>query len=122
MPAMTDTIKVEIAVAILSLLSAGENRSLFIMPEFYSGVNNSGCAFVCRIVRFSFYYLIHLHSFDGAKERSKKTPAASKNLRILLLKQKIRTRPAATNKNFHGTRFAQTPGNFYCFLSMPLNF
>ena len=39
MPAMTDTIKVEIAVAILSLLSAGENRSLFIMPEFYDGVN-----------------------------------------------------------------------------------
>ena len=39
MPAMTDTIKVEIAVAILSLLSAGENRSLFIMPEIYSGVN-----------------------------------------------------------------------------------
>ena len=43
---------------------------------------------------FEFYYLIHLHSFDGAKERSKKTPAASKNLRILLPAQKIRTRPA----------------------------
>ena len=39
----------------LSLLSAGENRSFFIMPEFYSGVNDYG---------FSFYYLIHLHSFD----------------------------------------------------------
>ena len=85
----------------LSLLSAGENRSLFIMPEFYNGVNNYGYAFVCRIVRFSFYYLIHLihlHSFDGAKERSKKTPAASKNLRILLPAQKIRTRPAAPIK------------------------
>ena len=76
MPAMTDTIKVEIAVAILSLLSAGENRSFFIMPEIYNGVNNYGYAFVCGIMRFSFYYLIHLHSFDGAKERSKKTPAA----------------------------------------------
>ena len=42
--------------------------------------------------------------------------AASKNLRILLLKQKIRTRHTATNKNFHGTRFAQTPVNFYWFL------
>ena len=42
--------------------------------------------------------------------------AASKNLRILLLKQKIRTQHTATNKNFHGTRFAQTPVNFYCFL------
>ena len=80
MPAMTDTIKVEIAVAILSLLSAGENRSLFIMPEIDSGVNDYGCVFVCRIVRFSFYYLIHLHSFDGAKERSKKTPAARRIL------------------------------------------
>ena len=39
MPALTDTIKVEIAVAILSIPSAGEIRSLFIMPEFYSGVN-----------------------------------------------------------------------------------
>ena len=26
-------------LAILSLLSAGENRSLFIMPEIYNGVN-----------------------------------------------------------------------------------
>ena len=42
--------------------------------------------------------------------------AANKNLRILLLKPKIRTRHTATNKNFHGTRFAQTPVNFYCFL------
>ena len=42
--------------------------------------------------------------------------ADSKNLRILLLKQKIRTRHTASNKNFHGTRFAQTPGIFYCFL------
>ena len=64
MPAITDKINVKIMLAILSLLSAGENRSLFIMPEIDSGVNNSGCAFVCRIVRFSFYYLIHLHSFD----------------------------------------------------------
>ena len=62
---------------------------------------------LCMYVNaFKLYFFIHLHSFDGAKERSKKTPAASKNLRILLLKQKIRTRPAASNKNFHGTRFA----------------
>ena len=27
--------------AILSLLSAGENRSFFIMPEIYNGVNES---------------------------------------------------------------------------------
>ena len=64
MPAITDTIKVESKLSMSSLLSAGENRSLFIMPEIDSGVNNSGCAFVCRIVRFSFYYLIHLHSFE----------------------------------------------------------
>ena len=62
------------------------------------------------------YFIIHVHSFDWAKERTKKTHAADKNLRILLLKQKIRTRHTATNKNFHGTRCAQTPGNFYCFL------
>ena len=65
---------------------------------------------------FYIYFIIHLHSFDWPKERSKKSHAASKNLRILLLKQKIRTRHTATNKNFHGTRCAQTPGNFYCFL------
>ena len=29
---------------------------------------------------------------------------------------KIRTQHTESNKNFHGTRFAQTPGNFYCFL------
>ena len=28
--------------AILSLLSAGENRSLFIMPEIYGGINERG--------------------------------------------------------------------------------
>ena len=65
---------------------------------------------------FYIYFIIHLHSFDWPKERSKKSHAASKNLRILLLKQKIRMRHTATNKNFHGTRCAQTPGNFYCFL------
>ena len=65
---------------------------------------------------FYIYFIIHLHSFDWPKERSKKSHAASKNLRILLLKQKIRTRHTATNKNFHGTRCAQTPENFYCFL------
>ena len=65
---------------------------------------------------FYIYFIIHLHSFDWPKERSKKSHAASKNLRILLLKQKIRMRHTATNKNFHGTRCAQTPENFYCFL------
>ena len=65
---------------------------------------------------FYIYFIIHLHSFDWPKEWSKKSHVAGKNLRILLLKQKIRTRHTATNKNFHGTRFAQTPGNFYCFL------
>ena len=40
MPAITDTIKVESKLSMSSLLSAGENRSFFIMPEFYNGVND----------------------------------------------------------------------------------
>ena len=62
MPAMTDTIKVEITLVILSLPSAGENRSLFIMPEFYDGVNDYGCDFVCRIVLYLFKFITHVHS------------------------------------------------------------
>ena len=62
MPAMTDMIKVEITLVILSLPSAGENRSLFIMPEIDSGVNNYGCAFACGIVLFIFYFITHVHS------------------------------------------------------------
>ena len=33
--------------AILSLLSAGENRNLFIMPEFYKGVNALTFLYCC---------------------------------------------------------------------------
>ena len=62
MPAITDTIKVKIMLAILSLLSAGENRSLFIMPEFYNGVNDYGCGFACGIVLYLFKFITHVHS------------------------------------------------------------
>ena len=45
---------------------------------------------------------------------------------ILLIEQKNEprklTRLAATNKNSHGTRCAQTPGNFYCFLANTAKF
>ena len=51
MPAMTDTIKVEITSVILSLPSAGENRSFFIMHEIDSGVNESAFCFLCFCTR-----------------------------------------------------------------------
>ena len=35
---------------------------------------------------------------------------------------KICTRHAASNKISHGTRYAQTPGNFYCFLANAAKF
>ena len=35
---------------------------------------------------------------------------------------KICTRHAASNKNSHGTRYTQTPGNFYCFLANAAKF
>ena len=104
-------------LAILSLLSAGENRSLFIMPEFYSGVNNSGCVIVCRIVRFSFSISFIFILLTEQKNEVRKLPRLAKIYGFVAY-AKIRT----TNKNFHGTRCAQTPGNFYCSLSMPLNF
>ena len=72
---------------ITHLLPAGKSHSFSIMHEIDNSVNNYCCAFVCRIVRFSFYYLIHLHSFDGAKERSKKmicTQKAGQNFRLLI--------------------------------------
>jgi hypothetical protein len=51
------------------------------------------------------YLIFYSCSFFVTKERTKKVSRLAK----------IYTRHAATNKNFHGTRYAQTPGNFYCF-------
>ena len=59
------------------------------------------CIYV-SISLFNFYSC----SFFVTKERTKKVSRLTK----------ICTRHAASNKNFHGTRCAQTPGNFYCFL------
>ena len=36
--------------------------------------------------------------------------------------KKFLTRLFSKNKIFHGTRFAQTPGNFYCFLANAAKF
>ena len=45
-------------LAILSLLSAGENRSLFIMPEIYDGVNVSGFCFCCAFTQSVCFLII----------------------------------------------------------------
>ena len=72
-------------------------------------------SFVCSLVYLNL--LFYACSFFWLSKRTNQENSRGwQNLRILLLKQKIRTRHTETNKNFHWTRFAQTPGNFYCFL------
>ena len=79
---------------------------------------------MCQRLQFNFcslheglYYIltIFIHcSFFVTKERTKKVLRLVKIYGFIAC-AKICTRAAATNKNFHGTRCAQTPGNFYCF-------
>ena len=58
------------------------------------------------------YSLFYSCSFFVTKERTKKVSRLTK----------ICTRHAASNKNSHGTRYAQAPGNFYCFLANAAKF
>ena len=86
------------------------------MLLFMSFSFNLRFLFVFTLIFFNL--LFYTSSFFWVTKRTKQEKSCvNKNLQILLLKQKIRTRHTATNKNFHGTRFAQTPGKFY-FLSV----
>ena len=64
------------------------------------------------VVFHGFNSLYHSCSFFVTKERTKKVSRLTK----------ICTRHAASNKNSHGTRYAQAPGNFYCFLANAAKF
>ena len=104
---------------ITHLLPAGKSHSFSIMHEIDNSVNNYGCVFAVRIVLLTFTISFIFILLTEQKNEARKLPRLAKICGFVAC-AKIRTRPAATNKNFHGTRFAQTPGNFYCSLSMPL--